>query len=693
MKKLITLVALTAFTGVYGQQIDRSVRPAAAAAPTINIKNSEVFKLSNGITVILSENHKLPRVSFSLTMGASPMIEGSKAGTNNIMGQLLTSGTNKRSKDILDKEVDNMGADLNADGHAVYFSCLTKHMETGLDIMQDVTMNAAFPQSEFDRIKKQNESGLLSAKSDPNTMASNAESKIDFPNHPLGEVMDEASLAAITLDDVKNNYKQVFTPNGAYLVIVGDITKENAMKMAEKYFGAWKGGQAYKEDFGTGLKAKGNRVIFVNKPGAVQSVISITFPIEMKPGASDQIALNVMNSILGGGSFGARIMQNLREDKAYTYGAYTSFEVTRNGSWFGTSGSFRNEVTDSAITELLAEIKKISDSYVTDDELNLAKSAMAGSFARSLERPQTVARFALNIIRDNLAADYYQTYLKRLDAITKDDVLTVAQKYFKNGFNIVVVGNEDILPKLKAFDTDGVIEKLDPFGNPVKEMKKADITADQLIERYINTVTKTANAKELAKKMKKVKSVVKKIELSSPQIPVVITMTDAFVAPNKEAMKIEAQGMVFQSSYYDGTKGSEMNMQTGKEAMSAEEIAAKKKGEGLFPESTYKTSGMKYEIKGIETIAGKDYYVLMTNDGQKESYDYFDVATNLKFKTVSITKEGEETMEATTMYDDYKEVDGFLFAHKLTQVMGEMTLSGAVKTIEFNGTVDKALFE
>ncbi|MDR0801401.1 pitrilysin family protein [Fluviicola sp.] len=692
MKKLITLVALCAFTGVYGQ-IDRSVRPIAAAAPIINIKNSEVFKLSNGITVILSENHKLPRVSFSLTMGASPMIEGSKAGTNKLMGQLLTSGTIKRSKDVLDKEVDNMGASLDADGGSVYFSCLTKHMETGLDIMQDVAMNPAFPQSEFDRIKKQNESGLLAAKSDPNAMASNAEMKTDFPNQPMGEVMDEASLAAITIDDVKNNYKKVFTPNGAYLVIVGDIDKENAMKLAEKYFGAWKGGTVYKEDFGSGLKANGNRVIFVNKPGAVQSVISVTFPIEMKPGASDQIALNVMNSILGGGSFGARLMQNLREDKAYTYGCYSSFEVTRNGSWFGTSGSFRNDVTDSAITQILSEISRISDSYVTNDELNLAKSAMAGGFARSLEKPQTIARFALNIIRENLPADYYQTYLKRLEAISKDDVLMVAQKFFKNGLNIIVVGNEDILPKLKPFDSDGIIEKLDPFGNPVKEMKKADITADQLIERYINTVTQTTSAKDLASKMKKVKTVVKKIELSSPQIPVTISMTDVFVAPNKEAMKIEAQGMVFQSSFYDGVKGSEMNMQSGKKAMTAEKLAAKKKGEGLFPEIAYKTSGMKYEIKGIETINGKDYYVLVTNNGEKESFDYFDAVTNLKFKTISIVKQDDDVIESTIMFDDYKAVNGFLFAHKLTQTAGEQSLSGVVKSIEFNGEYDKKMFE
>ena len=102
---------------------------------------------------------------------------------------------------------------------------------------------------------------------------------------------------------------------------------------------------------------------------------------------------------------------------------------------------------------------------------------------------------------------------------------------------------------------------------------------------------------------------------------------------------------------------------------------------------------MKYEIKGIETISGKDYYVLTTNDGEKEAFDYFDVTTNMKFKTVSITKEGEETMESTIMYDDYKDVNGFMFAHKLTQVMGEMTLSGAVKSIEFNGEVDKTLFE
>lgn len=692
MKKILTLIAIAAITGVNGQ-IDRSVRPVAGPAPAINIKNSEVFKLGNGITVVLSENHKLPRVSFSLTMGASPMIEGSKAGLNRIMGQLMNSGTTKRSKDALDQEVDFMGADFSADGGNVFISCLTKHTEKALDIMQDVALNPSFPQSEFDRIKKQNESNLLSAKSSPDEMASNAQSKVNFPNHPYGEIMTEASLASITLQDVQNNYKQVFTPNGAYLVIVGDINRQKAQELAEKYFGSWKGSTVYKEDFGNGLKVKGNRVIFVNKPGAVQSSVTVTFPFDMKPNDKNYIGINVMNSILGGGSFGSRLMSNLREDKAYTYGCYSSVDITRDGSYFAAGGNFRNDVTDSAITQILMEMNRISDSYVTDDEINLAKSAMAGGFARSLERPQTVARFALNIIRNNLPADYYQNYLKNLALISKDDVLAIAQKYFTGSYNIIVVGNEEILGKLKAFDADGVIEKLDAFGNPVIEMKQADITEDQLIQNYINAVSMTTSPKALAKKMKKIKSIEKKVSLSSPQIPMAITLTEVFVAPNKEAMKIEAQGMVFQSSYYDGTKGASSNMQTGKKEMTAEEIAAKKKTEGLFPEMNYKKSGMQYKLKGIETINGKDYYVMEVNDGETQSFDYYDAKTFYKFKTVSIKKEEGETVEITLEYSDFKEVNGFIFAHKFVQNLGQMSFDGTVQSITVNGEVNMDMFK
>ncbi len=470
---------------------------------------------------------------------------------------------------------------------------------------------------------------------------------------------------------------------------MGDINKAQALKIVEQYFASWTGVEPVKAATGDGAFNKGNRVIFVKKPGAVQSVIQVSFPIKMRTGDQNQLPLTVLNGILGGGGFGTRLMQNLREDKAYTYGCYSTLNVTEDGSWLSIGGNFRNDVTDSAITQILFELDKITSDYVKDDELNLTKSSMAGGFARSLERPQTIARFALNIISNNLNKDYYQSYLKRLEAVSKEDVLLMAQTYFTaKNCNIVVVGNEEILEKLKQFDGDGKIEMLDAFGGAVKEMKKADITKDQLIEKYIYAVTKTTTLKAAAKKLKKVKSVEKKTELSMAQIPFPLSSTDLWVAPNHEGQKLEGQGMTFQKSYFDGTTGGSSSMQAGKKDLTAEEIAAKQKATGLFPELNYSKTGMKYELVGIESIESGDAYVLKVMDGSAETFDYFDVKSMLKVKSLSIRKEGEETVESSATFADFKEVNGLLFAHKVSIAMGEVVFSGTIKSITINGSSD-----
>lgn len=690
MKKIIIFGALLVLNSTVFAQLDRSIRPKAGTAPSINIKDSEVFTTANGITVILSENHKLPRISLNLVMGSDPMMERNKAGLSNMAGQLIMSGTTNRSKDQLDQEIDYIGASINAGSSSIYLSCLTKHLNKAMDLYTDILFNTNFPQSEFDRIKKQNESELMSAKSSPDQIADNVEKSVNFKNHPYGEVMTEATLAAITREDVVNYYKNMFTPSGSYLVIVGDITKDEATKLVNSYFGTWKGVQHVKADLGQGTFNKGNRVIFVKKPGAVQSTIAISFPIKMKPGDKNQLPLTVMNGILGGGGFSTRLIQNLREDKAYTYGAYSSLNITDNGSWFSASGNFRNEVSDSAITQLLFELDRITTGYVTDDELNTTKSSMAGSFARSLENPSTIARFALNIIQNNLPKDYYQTYLKRLDAVDKEAILTMAQTYLTaKNCNIVVVGNESIIEKLKVFDSDGKIEFLDAFGQEIIETKKADISKEQLLEKYILAVTVSANMKAAKKKVSKIKSTKQEIELKSPMFPGALTMTNYFAAPNKEAMKMEMQGMLLQKTFFDGTKGAASSMQDGKKEMTAEEIAAKKKAPGLFPEMSYATSGMTYELTGIETINGKDYYVLKTNDGEAEKFEYFDVKTFMKTKIVTI-QEGQETV---MMFDEFKEVNGVLFPHKLVLQAGEMSMEGTTKSLEVNAKIEGTVFE
>ncbi|MFN6013702.1 MAG: M16 family metallopeptidase [Flavobacteriales bacterium] len=693
MKKYIILTGLLLPAVLFGQ-LDRSVKPAPAKAPSINIKDSEVFNTANGITVILSENHKLPRVSFDFVMGSDPRVEGSKAGLSDMAASLLLSGTTNRSKDQLDAEKDYIGASLDASESSITLSCLTKHMDKGLTLMQDVIMNANFPQSEFDRIKKQNESGLMAAKSDPGTMADNAEKRINFPNHPYGDVMTEATLNNITREDVVNYFKSTFTPKGSYLVIVGDITKEQATKIVDQYFSKWNGPEQFKAETGDGQFNKGNRVIFVKKPGAVQSVIQVSFPVKMRTGDNNQLPLSVLNGILGGGGFGTRLMQNLREDKAYTYGCYSSLNITEDGSWLTIGGNFRNEITDSAITQILFELDKITNGYVSDEELNLTKSSMAGGFARSLERPQTIARFALNIIKNNLNKDYYQTYLKRLEAVNKEDILTMAQTYFTaKNCNIVVVGNEEILDRLKQFDTDGKIELLDAFGNEVKEMKKADISKDELINKYIYAVTKTTSMKAAIKKMKKIKSVEKKMDLTLAQIPFPLKNTEVWIAPNIEGQKLEGQGRVFQKSYFDGPNGASTSMQTGKKDMTAQEIDAKKKSFGLFPEMNYSISGITYEIIGIEVINNTDAYVLKLNDGETESFDYYDAKTFMKIKSVSIRKEGDETVETSATYSDYKEISGLLFPHDINISMGEAAFAGKVTSITVNGKVDISTYK
>jgi len=687
MKKiLIVFIALSPFFG--SAQIDRSKQPTPGKAPVINIKDSEVFKTNNGITVILSENHKLPRVSFDLVMGSDPRME--KAGLSEMAGSLIMSGTTNRTKDQLDKEVDYIGASLSADNSSLTLSCLTKHMNKGLELMSDVLFNANFPDSEVERIRKQNQNNLTSTKSDASSMATNATVKINFPKHPYGEVMTEESLNSITREDILNYYKSNFTPQGSYLVIVGDITKEEATKYVDLYFGSWNGVEPYLAELGNGKSANGNQVYFVKKPGAVQSVVYITFPMNIKTGDKDQLALSVLNGILGGGGFGTRLFQNLREDKAFTYGCYSNINVTENGSWMSAGGNFRNAVTDSAITEILKEFEIITTELVKDEELSLTKSSMSGNFGRSLERPQTIARFALNIIKNKLDADYYKSYLQRLDGVTKEDVLSMAKKYFTSkNCNIIVVGNEEIVGKLTAFDSDGKIQFLDPFGNPVKDGKPADISKEQLFEKYISVVTQTRNAKELAKKLKKFKSYESKTELSNPQIPVPFILTDYWVSPNIEAQKIEGMGTVMQKSYSDGKSGYTFN-QGKRTEMKAEEIAKKSKSSGVFPELNH--TELNYTLTGIENIDGKEMYVVKQIEDEEESFIYYNKTNFLKEKIVSIRKLGEETSETTISYSDYKDVGGFLFPHSTSIGFGSFLMTGKVTSIILNKKPDLSSF-
>ena len=247
--------------------------------------------------------------------------------------------------------------------------------------------------------------------------------------HPYGQLQTKAHVEAITIDDCKSFYKNYFRPNISYLVIVGDITAAEVKPLVENYFGKWEKGDVPQNEYEQPSADWNTRVAFVNKPGAVQSVINVTYPIDLKPGDQDELTAKVANAILGGGVFSGRLMQNLREDKAFTYGARSSIRSRKLVGSFNASASVRNEVTDSAITEFMYELNRMSSEKVTPEELSLVKNNMNGTFALSLENAQTIARFALNTERYNLPADYHETYLEKLAAITVEDIERVAKVY------------------------------------------------------------------------------------------------------------------------------------------------------------------------------------------------------------------------------------------------------------------------
>jgi predicted Zn-dependent peptidase len=166
----------------------------------------------------------------------------------------------------------------------------------------------------------------------------------------------------------------------------------------------------------------------VNKPGAPQSLVHIGYPVDYTPGHADDAKIKLMNEVLGGGA-SARLFRNIRETYNYSYGAYSSFRSDEFKGRFVCTADIRTSATDSAIREFMKELRRIASEPVGQDELDAARNNLAGNFSIALERPSTVAQFALNIEKYGLASDYYRNYLKRFEAVTVDDILQTARKY------------------------------------------------------------------------------------------------------------------------------------------------------------------------------------------------------------------------------------------------------------------------
>ena len=676
---ILSLLFITLFSAASYGQVDRSVVPKPQPNPAINISIPEVQTADNGLKVIVVENHKLPKVSFQLFVDYPIEQEGNKAGVSEIFGQMLGSGTSSNSKDEFDAKVDYMGASINTNSRGFFASSLKKHTPKLLALLSEVIMSPAFPQEEFDRIINQSISALASEKSDPNSMAANVASIVNYgKDHPYGEITTEKTLGNITLDDVKDHYKKYFIPNQAYLVIVGDVTQKEANEYVNTYFSKWqKGTPNTQEKFET-PKYEGNNVFFVDKPGAVQSRITLTHTVKLPPGHEDVITLRLLNQILGGGSFSAHLMQNLREDKAYTYGCYSSLDSDQLIGSFSAGGSFRNEVTDSAVVQILKEIEWMCNNLVSDSELELVKNSMTGAFARSLEQPQTMANFALNTVRYNLPTDYYTTYLTRLEKITKEEILAAAKKYLQpSNLNIIVVGNQEVSEKLTVFDSKGQVAYKDSYGNEQQQLKSVGegVSLQSIFTKYVYKRFSVSNKEEYDAKMSKIGFIQTTYSVFIEDFGATMIITSYSGAPNKSAsiVKIESgQGnMIAQKDWFNGESGAKFVAMQGKTTYEGDDLESKKINN--FPLGQMNCLNNPYmviELLGIEEIEGVEYYkVKVEKVGTQDfSYEFYNVQTGWLEMIESFETDAEgNTVSGKVVFSDYQEVKkGFMAPNKMT---------------------------
>ncbi len=665
--------------------LDRSKQPKAGPAPVIEIGDYQSFELANGLKVFVVENHKIPRLSYSLVLDNDPVFEGDMAGYTDFAGQLMRTGTTTRTKDQIDESVDMLGASLYTSANGMSASCLTRHNEALLAIMSDVLLNADFKATELEKIRTQTLSGLEAEKNDPKAISQRVGSILVYgSNHPYGENESEESVKKITLDKCAEYYKTFFKPNVAYLAIVGDITLDQAKPLVEKYFGSWQRGDVPKANYPKPIAPAKTTVVMVDRPNAVQSTINVTYPIDLKPGSPDDIKAKLTNTILGGGTF--RLYNNLREKHGWTYGAYSSIQPDKLAGRFNISSEVRNPVTDSSFTEILAEMNRLRTEPVADDELNMVRNYMMGSFGRSLENPATVASFAINTARYNLPKDYYSTYLTRLSALTSADVQMTAQKYIRpdNAYLLVVGKAEDLAPKLRKFAKSGEVLYYDIEGKPYDPNKKllpvpAGVTADQVINNYLTAIGGSKN-------LKKIKDLTINAGATMQGTPISLDLY--FKAPDKMLMQVGSGAMVFVKQVYNAGKGVSSSPMSGEsKAIEGEELAGMKESALIFPEMYYASLGYTTELLGIEEQKDHtQYYKLRVNKGgDKKDTEYYDVKTGLKIRA--------ESKQGTTEYSDYKAVDGILFPFGMTQNMGPQTINFVVSAVKLNSKLKDDLFE
>lgn len=682
MKNISILLTLFLVTGI--MQAQNRTQPKPGPSPIVQIKKPQSFVLKNGLKVMVVENHKLPRVSFNLTLDNPPFAEGNKKGVDDLTSSLVGNGSQKTPKDVFNEEIDFLGANINFSSQGASASALSKYSGRVLELLAEGALFPLFTQEEFDKDKAKMIEGLKANEKSVAAISSRVVDVLAFgKNHPSGEYVSEETLKNVTLADVQSNYAARFVPENAYLVVIGDVKFKETKAAVEKLFGAWEKKTITKESYAANPNVDKLQINLVDVPNAVQSEISLVNTLNLKMNDPDFFPAVIANQILGG-DFNSYLNMNLREKHAWTYGARSEVGSGKYVTKFVATSAVRNAVTDSAVVEFIKEIKKIRTEKVDAEVLKNVKAGYIGRFVMQVQKPQAVARYALNIETEQLPADFYEKYIQTINAVTPEDILRVANKYFLlDNTRIVIVG--------KASEVTPGLEKLklpmyffDKYGNPVEKpvTKKeipAGVTAKSVLENYIKAI---GGDKAVAT----VKTIAMTGSTTIPQAPSPLSFASKIDSKGKMMIEL-AMGPMSLMKQVVNEKGAYAIQQGQRRDFTGKDLDAMKASATTFEEVTLLKKA-DITLSGIETINGKDAYGI--KDG-KTTY-FYDTTTGLKVAESKVIEQGGQSMTQTTNYGDYREVKGVKVPFNIIQNVG-FELDIKMSDVKINEGVTDADFQ
>ncbi len=669
-KIIIALVIILSSSA--NAQIDRSIMPESGPAPEIFFGKPQTFNLDNGLTVMVVENTKLPRASASLSFDNPLIFEGDIAGVSSILAEMVGNGTQSISKEDFIEEIDYMGASLNVTGSGAFAGSLKRYFPRVLELMASAVLEPLFTQEEFDRQKNLIKESLKTGDKDVATAANRVEGFITYGSqHPNGEFVTQESLDKASLQDAVDFYNNYSSPSNAYLVIIGDVNYDEIKSKVTNLFGSWSSKDVSASSFPSPTNPDETEIIFVDMPNGVQSVVSIINTVDFNKNNSDYFAALVANRILGGGGAG-RLFNNLREDKGWTYGSYSGIsESYKTKGTVIAQAQVRNEVTDSAAVELLMELDKMKNSFVTDEELNSAKAKYTGNFVLSLENPSTIAGFARNIITQKLPEDYYNSFLENINNVTKEDVQKAANNYFlTDNTRVFITGKgSEILESIENIEYNGKKIKVRYFDKYANEIEKPDYSVDSDIsaEDVINEYVKAIGGKDALAEVTSIE-----VKATSNIQGTVLEMYSVKNNQNQSLMEMSAMGMTIAKTVFNKFQGyNEVNGQ--RIPLTEVELEQAIINSALFSELNFDFSLV--ELVGTSDVEGEKAYEIKVTDNKSVFYS---VDTGLKLKEVESQEVEGNLIVGETYYREYEEVEGILLPKVINQVSASIPIPGGI---------------